>query len=88
MNTENSKSNDPHKFKLYLTDKVNLKNPKKNIALANLSISYTWKNIKSECSNKKFKVSAPTWNYTFDLPNGCWLISDIQDYFRIYYYKT
>ena len=46
MNTENSKTNESHKFKFYLTDKLNLKNPNKNIALANLSIYYTWKNIK------------------------------------------
>ena len=53
MNTENSKTNAPHKFKLNLADKLNLKNPKKNMALANLSIYYTWKNIKSEYNNKK-----------------------------------
>ena len=47
MNTENSKTNEPHKFRLFLSDKLNLKNPKKNIALGNLSIYYTWKNIKS-----------------------------------------
>ena len=48
MNTKNSKTNEPHRFKLDLADKFNLKNPKKNIALVNLSIFYTWKNIKSE----------------------------------------
>ena len=64
MNNENSKTNEAHKFKLDLADKLNLKNPKKNIALVNLSINYTWKNIKSECNNNKFKVSAPTWNET------------------------
>ena len=48
MNTENSKTNEPHRFKLNLADKLNLKNPKKNMALSNLSIYYTWKNIKSE----------------------------------------
>ena len=58
MNTENSKTNEPHRFKLDLADKLNLKNPKKNIALVNLSIYYTWKNIKSECNNNKFKISA------------------------------
>ena len=54
MNTENSKTNEPHIFKLDLADKLNLKNPKKNIALVNLSICYTWKNIKSEYNNNKF----------------------------------
>ena len=82
MNTENSKTNEPHRFKLDLTDKLNLKNPNKNMALANLSIYYTWKNIKSEYNNNKFKISAPTWNDTFDLPDGCYSIADIQDYFE------
>ena len=80
MNTENSKLSEPHRFKLDLADKLNLKNPKKNIALVNLSIYYTWKNIKAEYSNNKFKISAPTWNETFDLPDGSYTIDDIQDY--------
>ena len=80
MNTENSKTIEPHRFKLDLTDKLNLKNPNKNMALANLSIYYTWKNIKSEYNNNKFKISAPTWNDTFDLPDGSYSTSDIQDY--------
>ena len=82
MNSKNSKTSEPHRFKLDLTDKLNLKDPKKNMALANLSIYYTWKNIKSEYNNNKFKISAPTWNDTFDLPNGSYSISDIQDYFE------
>ena len=82
MNTGNSKRNEPHQFKLDLADKLNLKNPNKNMALANLSIYYTWKNIKSEYNNNKFKISAPTWNDTFDLPDGSYSISDIQDYFE------
>ena len=59
MNTKNSKTSEPHTFKLDLTDKLNLKNPKK-MALANLSIYYTWKNIKSGNDNNKFKISALT----------------------------
>ena len=82
MNTENSKTNEPHRFKLDLTDKLNLKNPNKNMALANLSIYYTWKNIKLEYNNNKFKISAPTWNDTFDLPDSSYSIEDIQDYFE------
>ena len=62
MNTENSKTNEPHRFKLHLADKRNLKNPNKNIALVNLSFYYTWKNIKTEHNNNKFKISASTWN--------------------------
>ena len=80
MNTENSKTSEPHKFKLDLTDKLNLKNPNKNMALANLSFYYTLKNIKSEYNKNKFKISAPTWNGTFDLPDGSYSISDIQDF--------
>ena len=52
------------------------------IALGNLSIYYTCKNIKSAYSNNKFTVSPPTWNDTFDLPNDSYSIADIQDYFE------
>ena len=82
MNTENSKTNEPHRFKLDLTDKFNLKNPNKNMALANLSIYYSWKNITPKYNKNKFKISALTWNDTFDLPDGSYSISDIQDYFE------
>ena len=82
INTENSKTDESHRFKLDLTNKLNLKNPNKNMALANLSIYYTWKNIKSEYNNNKFKISAPTCNDTFDLPDGSYSVADIQDYFE------
>ena len=80
MNSKNSKTNEPNKFKYDLIDKLDLKNPNKNMALANLSIYYTWKNVKSTYNNNKFKISAPTWNETFDLPDGSYSISEIQDY--------
>ena len=80
MNTENSKANEPYRFRLSLVDKLNLKNPNKKMALANLSIYYTWKNIKSAYNNNKFKVSPPTWNDPFDLPDGPYSIADIRDY--------
>ena len=67
MNTLNSKKSEPNKFIYQLTDKLNLKNPNKHMALANLSIYYTWKNIKSVYNNKKFKISAPTWIDEFNL---------------------
>ena len=57
------------------------------MALAYLSIYYTRKNIKSECNNNKFKISAPTWNDTFDLPDGSYSIADIQDYFEFIFKK-
>ena len=52
MKSGNSKTSEPHRFNIDLTDKINLKDPKKNMASANLSIYYTWKNIKSEYNNK------------------------------------
>ena len=82
MNTENNKTNESHRFKLDLSDKFNLKNPNKNIALVNLNIYYTWKNIKTEYNNNEFKISAPTRNETFDLPDGSYTIDDIQDCFE------
>ena len=63
MNSKNSKTSEPHRFRLDLTDKLDLKDPKKNMALANLSIYYTWKNIKSEYNNNKFKISAQTYYF-------------------------
>ena len=82
MSTKNSKTNEPNKFIYQFTDKLNLRTPdNKNIGLINLSIYYTWKNIKSECNNNKFKISAPNWNNTFDLPDGSYSIPDIHDYF-------
>ena len=83
MNTLNSKTNESNRFVYQFTDKLNLKNSNKNIALANLSIYYTWKNIKSEYNNNKFKIHAPTWNDEFNLPNGSYSVSDIQDYFEL-----
>ena len=82
MNILNSKTNESNKFIYQFTDNLNLKNPNKNMALANLSIYYTWKNIKLEYNNNKFKISAATWNDTFDLPDGFYSVSNIQDYFE------
>ena len=83
MNTENNKTNDSNKFIYQFTEKLNLKNPNnKNIGLVNLSIYYTWKNIKSAYSSNKFKISASTWNDEFDLTDGSYSISDILDYFE------
>ena len=65
-----------------LADNLNLKDPNKNMASANLSIYYIWKNFKSEYNNNKFKISATTWNDTFSLPDEGYSVSDIQDYFE------
>ena len=69
-NILNSMTNKSNKFMYKCTDKLNLKNPNKNMALANLSIHYTWENIKSEYNSNKFKIHDPTWNDEFDLPDG------------------
>ena len=82
MNTTNSKTKHLNKFVYNLTDKLNFKNSNKNIALANLSIYYTWKNIKSDRNNNKFKISASTWNDTFDVPDGSYSIATLQNYFE------
>ena len=80
MNAKNSKTNEPHRFKYNLIDKLDLKKSNKNMALASLSIYYTWKNVKSVYNNNKFTISAPTWNDTFDLPDGSYNIPAIQNY--------
>ena len=77
MNSENSQTFDPHRLLLNLTDKIDLKNKDKYITLSNLSIYYTWKNIKNVYQNSKFKISASTWNQKLELPDGSYFISDI-----------
>ena len=82
MNSENSKTSKPHVLILKLTNKLDLRIGEKIIALSNLSIYYTWKNIKSSYNNNKFKTSASTWNDKFELPDGSYSVSDIPDYFE------
>ena len=82
MNSENSKASIPHVLKLKLTDKLDLRLDKKVVAISNLSIYYTRKNVKDIYNNNKFKMSAPTWNEEFKLPDGSYSVSDIQDYFK------
>ena len=82
MNFKNSKTSDPHRLLPNLTDKIDLKPSDKHIALSNLSIYYTWKNLKKLYNNNKFEISAPTWNEEFEFSDGSYSISDIQDYFE------
>ena len=82
MKSENSETSEPHILKLKLTDKLDLGLDKKVIALSNVSMYYTWNNIKSSYNNNKFKISTPTWNEEFTLPDGSYSVSDIQDYFE------
>ena len=82
MNSENSRTSEYHVLVLKLTDKLDLRRGQKTVALSNLSIYYTWKNINSSYNNNKFKISAPTWSEEFELPDGSYSISDIRDYFE------
>ena len=82
MNSENSKNSEPHVLIRKLTNKLDLRIGEKVIALSNLSIYYTWKNIKSSYNNNKSKISTLTWNDEFELPDGSYSVSDIQDYFE------
>ena len=77
MNSENSKTSDPHRLLLNLTDKIELRRKDIYTASSTVSISYTWKNIKESYKNNKFNISAPTWNDEFELPDESYSISDI-----------
>ena len=87
MNSENSKTLKPHDLILKLTNKLYLRIGKRVIALSNLSIYYTQKNIKSSYNKNKFKISAPIWNDEFELPDRSYSVSDIQDYFEYIFKK-
>ena len=62
MNNENRKTSEPHKFALEPSQRLDLKSSDKHVALQNMSIHYTWKNIRKQYKNIKLKVMAPTWN--------------------------
>ena len=79
INSKNSKTSDPHRLLLNLTDQTNLKRSDKYVALSNLSMYYTWKNIIESYKNNKFKISAPIWNKEFELLDESYSVSDIQD---------
>ena len=80
MNSKNSQTPKRHVLILKFTDKLDLRRGKNRIAISNLSIYYTWKNIKSSYNNNKFKISALTRNDKFELPDGSYSVSDVQDY--------
>ena len=80
MNTEDSKRNESHNFVLKLSQRLDLKSSNKHVALQNLSIYYTWKNIRKQCENNKLKIIAPKWHDEFELPDDSYGVSDIQDY--------
>ena len=87
MNSENSETSEPHILILKLTVKLVLRRGEKSITLSDLSLCYTWKNIKRSYSNNKFKISAPTWNDKFELRDGSYSVSNIQDYFEYIFKK-
>ena len=82
VNSEKSKTLEHNVLVLKLTDKLDLRGGQKTVALSNLSIYYTWKNVKSSSDNNKFKIFAPAWSEEFKLPDGSYSVSDIQDYFE------
>ena len=88
MNSENSKTSETHVLILNLTDKLDLRISEKSIALSNLSIYYPWINIKSSYNDNEFKISTPTQNDKFNLPDGSYSVSDIQDYFEYFLKKN
>ena len=77
MNAENSKTHNPHRLLLNLTEKINLKKRDKHVALSNLNICCKWKNIKKLHKNNNFKMSSPTWNEKFELPGESYSVLDI-----------
>ena len=87
MNSKNSKTSKPHIIILKLTNKLDLRIGENMISLSNLSVYYRWRNIKSSCNNNKFKIPAPAWNDKFELPDGSYFVSDIQDYFEYVFKK-
>ena len=82
MNSEKSRTSEYHVLLLKLVDKLDLRRGQKSVALSNLSIYYAWRNIKNSYKNNEFKISAPTWSDKFELPDGSYSVSDIQDYFE------
>ena len=80
MNMENSKTNEPHKYVLNLSQRFDLRSSDTHVALQNLSVYYTRKNIRKQYKNNELKIIAPTWNDEFELPDGSYSVSDIQDY--------
>ena len=77
MNKENIKMNEPQKFVINLSQRLDIRSLNKHVALQDLSIYYTWKNIRKQYKNNKLKIIATTWNDKFELPESFYLLSDI-----------
>ena len=74
INTENSKTNEPHKFVFNLSQKLDLRRSNKHVALQNLSIYYMWKNVRKQHKNNKLKIIAPTWNDELGLSDSSYSV--------------
>ena len=77
MNSGNSKTFEPYRLLLNLADEIDLKKSDKYVGLTNISMNYTWKNIKKSYINNKFKIFAPPGDEKFELPKRSFFISDI-----------
>ena len=82
MTSKNSKTEDDHRFRLNLRNRINLKMPHRHIALSNLSIFYTLRNVTKKLNNGKFKITTPSWSEEFELPEGSYTVKDIDNYFQ------
>ena len=80
MNTENSQTSEPHKFSFNLSQILDLRSSSNHATLQNLYIYYTSQDIRKHYKNNKLRIIAPTWNDEFELPDGSYYVSDIQDY--------
>ena len=81
MNSKSTKTSDPQNLLLNFKDKIDLKRKSNYSTLSNVSIHYTWKNIKKSYRNNNFKTSGRTWHEEFELLDESYSISNIQDYF-------
>ena len=90
MNTEINKTNAPVKFLLKVTQRLHLRSSNKHVALQNLSINYSLKNIRQQYKNNKLKIIAGVWDDEIELPDRSFSVSDVPDYFEfiIKKYKT
>ena len=80
--------NEPHEYFLNLSQRLDLRSSNEHNAIQKLSIYYTWKNITKQYKNNKLKIIAATWNCKFELPDGSYSVSDIQDYIKYIIKKT
>ena len=80
LNTEDIKTNVPHKFVVHWLERLELRSSDKHVALQNMPIYYLWKNIKKLYRNNELKIISPTWNDEFELHNDSYSVLDMQDY--------